>query len=128
MRRLDGKLSICKVIVVQVLLLLFTMSEAEDPWEKLKIRQFCLPSTYYVEIKKEGCTPEMIKVNACLGVCPSYVKIISQKPFFKQFCHCCTATESEKVEFTLKNCKNRQDNAVLIESAKKCSCLNINCN
>ena len=127
MGRLDGKISIYKVIAVQVFLLLLTMSEAEDPWRKLKIRHFCLLSTYYVEIKKEGCTPEMVQVNACLGVCSSYVKIISQEPYFKHFCHCCTAIERETVQFTLQNCKNPQESVVSVESAKKCSCLNINC-
>ena len=101
--------------------------DVQNPWDQLKMKQFCMPSTYYTEIKGDGCAPEMVTVNACLGVCPSYVGIIWQEPYFKNFCQCCGATETETVQFTLKNCKNSEKRVVAVQSAKKCSCLKSIC-
>ena len=122
------KKTIRKFIIIQVLLHLASMSYAQYPWRQLKIRHFCLLSTYHIEIKSEGCTPEMVTVNACLGVCPSYVRIIASEPYFKNLCHCCRAMEHETVEFALQNCKNPQKSVVSVQSAKRCSCVEIDCN
>ena len=127
MAHFGKKQNIYKFIIVPILLHLASMSYAQHPWRQLKIRHFCLLSTYHIEIKSEGCTPEIVTVNACLGVCPSYVKIIAKEPYFKNLCRCCTAIEHETVEFTLHNCKNQQKNVVSLQSAKRCSCLDINC-
>ena len=123
----DGKVSIHAVIAIQAVLLLSTLSTAKHPWNELKSKHFCLPSTYNIEITSEGCIPEMVTVNACLGVCPSYVKIISEEPYFKGDCSCCAAIESETIKFTLKKCKDPQKSVVFMQSAKKCSCLYKSC-
>lgn len=116
-------------ILQSLLLLVASMSiKKANPWDQLKMKQFCLPSTYTLEIRSEGCQPESVTVNACLGVCPSYVKVIWQEPFFKNYCQCCTATEFEAVEFTLKNCSPSAKRLVAVQSAKQCSCMNKSCN
>lgn len=122
------KIGIYVTLLLQNLLLTSCMSLKIDqnPWEKLKMKQFCLPSTYALEITEEGCKPEKVTVNGCLGVCPSYVKITGQEPYLKSYCRCCSAVETKTVKFVLRDCAGG-DRAVSVKSAVKCSCMNYTC-
>ena len=110
-----------------ILYLTLSVTQSHNPWELLKMKQFCKPAPFAVTVTQEGCKTEVFTVNACLGLCSSYVQVTWQEPFFINQCQCCTATEVTEQKFTLQHCAIESDRRVLIQSARKCSCTRSDC-
>ena len=115
------------MLLVLLIAVVTVVTGSKSPWDRLQMKRFCRPSTYILTVNKAGCEQEAVTVNACLGVCPSYVEVTWQEPFFKNNCQCCKATEVVTRKFILKNCKKSVDREVLIQSVKSCSCQETPC-
>lgn len=102
------------------LLLIICVQVTFSQWEGMSI--YCNKEGYKVTVQRNGCVTEKFTVDACLGLCRSYVKLISDHPYMINLCQCCKATRSIKKRFYLNQCDPGIDRAVDIDSAEECAC------
>ena len=114
--------------ILSIALLLIICSQvtfSQNPWEGMSV--YCNKEGYKVTVQRNGCVTEKFTVDACLGLCRSYVRLISNHPYMVNLCQCCKATRSLKKRFYLSQCDPGIDRAVDIESAEECACHSQTC-
>ena len=96
-----------------------------NPWDGMAV--YCNRESYKVKVSKPGCAQESVQTEACLGVCRSYVKLISHHPYVQNLCQCCKATRTVKKQFSLSSCDQGVDPTIFVDSAEECACHTISC-
>ena len=100
---------------------------ASDPWVAQQIEVFCDKQQYRKKVERQGCDDQSFIVEACLGNCRSYQKILTHAPHFQSQCSSCKPTRTEYKKFTFTRCNTGVDDKISIESALSCSCQAIVC-
>ena len=101
--------------------------EANDPWVAQSIEVFCDQQPFEKTVVREGCESGKFVVQACLGNCRSYQKVLSHAPHFESRCSSCQPRVTENKQFTMEGCSPGVDALVTIESAVGCECKQITC-
>ncbi len=115
-----------RILTLAWLLLLFAcINQGYDPWSTMSV--YCRRLNYNVRVQRQGCTTERFPVNACLGLCKSYVKLEMVIPHFNNQCMCCKSTGIERKTFQFAQCNQGVDKNVQIDSATGCACQHVPC-